>query len=169
MSDNQPTVRLSFASAPAPASTIRATQAAPSDIFIKIALFHLLAFLGWWLMNAWMDKPFVDMSYGDPFSGTAMVVGIVVVAGGLFVSDALMLELLSKKRSVLAISLFLIVAIAVFLPDFGNIIYSVGDLLITAWNWFWHLVFTIFLYIVVICLLPGFLVVGGAKSLFGKR
>lgn len=120
-------------------------------------------------MNAWMDKPFVEMSYGDPFSGTAMVVGIVVVAGGLFVSDALMLELLSKKRSVLAISLFLIVAIAVFLPDFGGVIYSVGDLLIAAWNWFWDLVFTIFLYIVAICLLPGFLIVGGVKSLFGKR
>ena len=128
-----------------------------------------MAFLGWWLLNAWMDSPFVAMSYGDPFSGVAMVVGIIAVAVGLFVLDAVVLEGLSKKRSVLAISLFLIVAIAVFLPDFGNIIYSVGDLLITAWNWFWHLVFTIFLYIVVICLLPGFLVVGGAKSLFGKR
>ena len=167
MSDNQPTVRLSFA--PAPASTIRSTQTDPSDIFIKIALVHLVAFLGWWLLNAWMDSPFVDMSYGDPFSGTAMVLGIIAVAVGVFIVDAVVLEGLPKKRSVLAISLFVIVAIAVFLPCFGSIIYSVGDLLIAAWNWFWNLVFTVFLYIVAICLLPGFLIVGGVKSLFGKR
>ena len=169
MSDNQPTVRLGFASASAPAATIRATQTEPTDIFIKIALFHLMAFLGWWLLNTWMDSPFVDLSYGETFSGVAMVVGIVAVAVGVFIYDAVMLELLTNKRSVLAISLFLIVAIAVFLPDFGNIIYSVGDLLITVWNWFWNLVFTVLMYIAVICLLPGFLIVVGIKSLFGKH
>ena len=174
----QSTVRLSVCTDnKQPGTVIPKSISSPStkvETLSKIMVFHLVAFLVWWLINAAMDKPFIDLYQDDEtFSGLSMFWGTLTITVVLLFVEAGLMTKLSKTRSTVATSVWILVTLAtavlVFMPFFGTVIYWVGCAIVGIWCAFWEAVFNVIIYLCAIVLLPGVVIAGFIKSIFKGR